>query len=79
MALVFYYKKNPFSGTGVVRDSNEIICLFEPSLLCLGREGAACMCSTFQSHDHKTSLGQPSYVRKMSGLILGNRQGGKGM
>lgn len=79
MALVFHYKKNPFSGTDVVRDSDEIICLFRPSLLYLGWEGVACMCSTFCSHDGKNSLGQASYVRKMSGLIPGDMRGRRGM
>lgn len=79
MAPVFHYKKNPFSGTDVVRDSDEVICLFEPSLLSLGQEDIACTCPTFHSRDHKTSLGQASYVRKMSGLILGDTWGRRGM
>lgn len=33
-----HYEKDPFSGTDVVSYSSEIICLFKPSLLCLGQE-----------------------------------------
>lgn len=55
MALVSHYGKNPFSGTDVVRDSDGIVGLFEPSLRCLGLEGVVCTCSTVCSHDHNTS------------------------
>lgn len=79
MALVFHSKKNPFSGTDVVRDSDEVVCLFAPCLLRLGQEDTACTCSAFRSRDHKAALGQASYVRKTSGLILGDTRGGRGM
>lgn len=44
-------------------------------LLCLGWEGAACVRSTFCRHNHKSSLGQASGIRGMSGLIPGGRWG----
>jgi len=74
-ALVSHCKKDPFSGMDVVRDSDEIVCLYEPSLLCLGQEHVPCMRSTFRSHGPKTSSGQAPCVRKTSGLILGDTRG----